>query len=176
MKREEDNGEVIHKSRYLSFFVKEEQYGIEISHINEIIAIMKITKVPRTPDFVEGVINLRGSIIPIVDIRGKFGIEKKEHDMNTAIIINEVAGVNIGFIVDRVEDVLTFDERDLSEPPKFGSHIDTSFIQSVAEVDSNVILILDMEKIFEDDELTKISEYEESKQIKQNNKDNSDES
>ena len=133
--------------------------------------MMKITKVPRTPAFVEGVINLRGSIIPIVDIRSKFGIEKKEHDMNTAIIINEVTGVNIGFIVDRVEDVLTLDDRDLSEPPKFGSHIDTSFIQSVAEVEKSVILILDMEKIFEDDELTMISEYEENKSSKkeQNN-------
>ncbi len=171
MKREEDNEEVTHKSRYLSFFVEDEQYGIEISHINEIIAIMKITQVPRTPEFVEGVINLRGSIIPIVDIRSKFGIKKKEHDMNTAIIINEVAGVNIGFIVDRVEDVLTFDERDLNEPPKFGSHIDTSFISNVAEIESSVILILDMEKIFEDDELTKICEYEE----KPINKENSDE-
>lgn len=172
MRREEDKEEVIHKSRYLSFFVKEEQYGIEISHINEIIAMMKITHVPRTPEFVEGVINLRGSIIPIVDIRCKFGIEKVEHDMNTAIIINEVSGVNIGFIVDRVEDVITFDERDLSEAPKFGAHIDTSFIRNVAEVDSNVILILDMEKIFEDDELTQISEYEDNKS---KNKDNGDE-
>ena len=157
------------KHRYLSFFVEDEQYGIEISHINEIIAMMKITHVPRTPAFVEGVINLRGSIIPIVDIRGKFGLEKKEHDMNTAIIINEVAGVNIGFIVDRVEDVLTFDEKDLNEPPKFGSHIDTSFIQSVAEVESSVILILDMEKVFEDDELTQISSFEENKSNKKEN-------
>lgn len=159
MESEEDD----HKHRYLSFFVKDEQYGIEISHINEIIAMMKITHVPRTPAFVEGVINLRGSIIPIVDIRGKFGLEKKEHDMNTAIIINEVTGMNIGFIVDRVEDVLTFDDKALSEPPKFGSHIDTSFIQSVAEVGTDVILILDMEKIFEDDELTQIGSFEESK-------------
>ena len=174
MKREdENNGEVVHRNRYLSFFVEEEQYGIEISHINEIIAMMKVTHVPRTPDFVEGVINLRGSIIPIVDIRGKFGLEKKEHDMNTAIIINEVGGVNIGFVVDRVEDVLTLDDRDLAEPPKFGSHIDTSFIQSVSEVDKSVILILDMEKIFEDDELTQISEY---KEPKSNKKEISDES
>ena len=172
MKREDvHNEEIVHKSRYLSFFVKDEMYGIGIAHINEIIAMMKITHVPRTPNFVEGVINLRGSIIPIVDIRGKFGIQKKEHDMNTAIIINEVSGVNIGFIVDRVEDVLTLDNRELSEPPKFGSHIDTSFIQSVAEVDKNVILILDIQKIFEDDELTMISEYEENKSSKkeQNN-------
>jgi purine-binding chemotaxis protein CheW len=154
------------RHRYLSFFVENEQYGIEISHINEIIAMMKITHVPRTPDFVEGVINLRGSIIPIVDIRGKFGLERKEHDMNTAIIINEVNGVNIGFIVDRVEDVLTFDEKDLREPPKFGSHIDTSYIQGVAEVGSGVILILDMEKVFEDDELTQISSLEDSKSNK----------
>jgi purine-binding chemotaxis protein CheW len=122
--------------------------------------------VPRTPAFVEGVINLRGSIIPIVDIRGKFGLEKKEHDMNTAIIINEVGDVNIGFIVDRVEDVLTFDEKDLREPPKFGSHIDTSYIQSVAEVGSSVILVLDMEKVFEDDELTQMSSLEDDKSKK----------
>jgi len=158
-----ENEEAGHRQRYLSFFVQDEQYGIEISHINEIIAMMKITHVPRTPSFVEGVINLRGSIIPIVDIRGKFGIEKKEHDMNTAIIINEVSGVNIGFIVDRVEDVLTFADKDLSEPPKFGSHIDTSFIKSVAEVGTDVILILDMEKVFEDDELTQMSSFEENK-------------
>lgn len=159
----ENEEESVQKRRYLSFFVADEQYGIEISHINEIIAVMNITHVPRTPSFVEGVINLRGSIIPIVDIRGKFGLEKKEHDMNTAIIINEVSGVNIGFIVDRVEDVLTFDIKDLNEPPKFGSHIDTSFIQSVAEVDSDVILILDMEKIFEDDELTQMGTFDGSK-------------
>ena len=159
----ENKEEAVKRHRYLSFFVEDEQYGIEISHINEIIAMMKITHVPRTPAFVEGVINLRGSIIPIVDIRAKFGLPKKERDMNTAIIINEVGDVNIGFIVDRVEDVLTFDEKDLNEPPKFGSHIDTSFIQSVAEVGSSVILILDMEKIFEDDELTQIGSLEENK-------------
>lgn len=161
-----ESGEGGGRHRYLSFFVKDEQYGIEISHINEIIAMMKITHVPRTPDFVEGVINLRGSIIPIVDIRGKFGIERKEYDMNTAIIINEVSGFNIGFIVDRVEDVLTFNDKDLSEPPKFGSHIDTSFIDSVAEVGSDVILILNMEKVFDDDELTQIGSYEERKSNK----------
>jgi purine-binding chemotaxis protein CheW len=165
----EKDEENVQRHRYLSFFVENEQYGIEISHINEIIAMMKITSVPRTPDFVEGVINLRGSIIPIVDIRSKFGLARKEHDMNTAIIINEVSGVNIGFVVDRVEDVLTFDEKDLGEPPKFGSHIDTSFIQSVAEVGSDVILILDMEKIFEDDELTQISSFEDSKSKKKEN-------
>jgi purine-binding chemotaxis protein CheW len=158
--------EVSKRHRYLSFFVEDEQYGIEISHINEIIAMMKITHVPRTPAFVEGVINLRGSIIPIVDIRGKFGLQRIEHDMNTAIIINEVGDVNIGFIVDRVEDVLTFDEKDLREPPKFGSHIDTSYIQSVAEAGSSVILILDMEKVFEDDELTQISSFEENRSKK----------
>ena len=161
MRTEEEHSEAGMKNRYLSFFVKDEQYGIEISHIKEIIAMMKITHVPRTPDFVEGVINLRGSIIPIVDIRGKFGIEKKEHDMNTAIIINEVADVNIGFVVDRVEDVLTIDDKDLSEPPKFGSHIDTSFILSVAEIGSDVLMILDLEKIFEEDELTRIGEMDE---------------
>lgn len=157
----DENAEGGLKKRYLTFFVKDEQYGIEISHIKEIIAMMKTTPVPRTPDFVEGVINLRGSIIPIVDIRSKFEIEKKEHDMNTAIIINEVEGVNIGFVVDRVEDVITFDDNDLSAPPKFGAHIDTSFIMNIAELESDVIMILDMAKLFAEDELTQIGYMEE---------------
>ena len=157
------NEEAVNKSRYLSFFVNEEQYGIDISHINEIIAMMDITEIPRTPEFVEGVINLRGSIIPIVDVRSKFGLKKRDHDMNTAIIINEVNGVGIGFIVDRVEDVLTLDNEDLSEAPEFGSNIDTSFIKHVSEVNKDVILILDMDKIFNNDELEQIGTLEEDK-------------
>ncbi len=158
MERENSkNKETVKRSRFLSFFVNEEQYGIDISSIKEIIAIMEITDIPRTPDFIEGVVNLRGLIIPVVDVRSKFGLEKKEHDMNTAIIIYEIKGVGIGFIVDRVEDVLTIDNDELSKPPEFGSNINTEFIKYVSEVDKNVILILDMDKIFEDDEISKIS-------------------
>lgn len=152
--------------RYLTFFVDDEQYGINISKIKEILAPINITNIPKTPDFVKGVINLRGSIIPVVDLRLKFGMEEKEMDMNTAIIIYEVNKASIGFIVDQVEDVLSLDSEHISETPRFGSNIDTSFIENVAEVDDDVIMLLNLEKIFEAEELLDISKLE--KEEKQN--------
>ena len=147
-------------ARYLTFFVKEEQYGVDISRIKEIIAPINITHIPKTPEYVKGVINLRGSIIPVVDVRIKFGLEEKEMDMETAIIIYEVNRVSIGFIVDNVEDVLPIESKNISDAPSFGTNIDTSFIEKVAEVDKNVIMLLNLEKIFEAEELLNISALE----------------
>lgn len=155
-------------SRYLTFFVDNEQYGVDISRIKEIIAPMNITHIPRTPVYVKGVINLRGSVIPVVDVRLKFGMEEKEMDMETAIIIYEVNNVSIGFIVDNVEDVLSIDAKNISDSPSFGSGIDTSFIESVAEVDNEVIMLLNLEKIFEAGELLEISKLEKDEKQDQN--------
>ena len=147
-------------NRFLTFFVADEQYGIEISKIKEILAPINITHIPKTPNFVKGVINLRGSIIPVVDIRLKFEMQEREMDIETAIIIYEIDKVSIGFIVDRVEDVLTLDESHISEAPRFGANIDTSFIENVAEVDDDVIMLLNLEKVFEAEELLDISKLE----------------
>jgi purine-binding chemotaxis protein CheW len=147
-------------TRYLTFFVEDERYGVDISRIKEIIAPINITHIPKTPLYVKGVINLRGSIIPVVDVRLKFGMQEKEIDMETAIIIYEVNKVSIGFIVDSVEDVLSIDSKNVSDSPSFGSGIDTSFIESVAEVDNDVIMLLNLEKIFEAEELLNISKLE----------------
>lgn len=147
-------------NRFLTFFVDEEQYGIAISRIKEIIAPIAITKIPKTPDFVKGVINLRGSIIPVVDIRLKFEMDARDMTEETAIIIYQVKKVLIGFIVDKVEDVLTLDDEHISDAPKFGSNIDTSFIENIAEVDNDVIMLLNLEKIFEPQELLEISKLE----------------
>ena len=152
--------ELVTANRYLTFFVDEEQYGIDISKIKEIIAPINITYIPKTPDFVKGVINLRGSIIPVVDIRLKFGMTEKEMDVETAIIIYEVDKTSIGFIVDYVEDVLSIDEKHISDAPRFGSSIDTSFVENIAEVDNTVIMLLNLEKIFEAEELLDISKLE----------------
>ena len=148
------------KERYLTFFLGEEQYGISIDRIKEIIAMMKVTQVPKTPHYMRGVINLRGSIIPVVDTRLRFGMEPQEETMHTAIIIVEVEKVNIGFIVDRVEEVASIDTALLSEPPKFGSHIDTDFICSMAQIEENVVMILDVLKLFEADELVSIEQIQ----------------
>ncbi|PHM16959.1 MAG: chemotaxis protein CheW [Sulfuricurvum sp. PD_MW2] len=150
------------RERYLTFFLGEEQYGIAIDRIKEIIAIMKVTNVPKTPEYMRGVINLRGSIIPVVDTRLRFGMEPKNEDMHTAIVIVEVEKVNIGFIVDRVEEVASIDSANLSEPPKFGSHVDSDFICSIAQIDEKVIMILDVLKLFEADELIGIEQIQQT--------------
>ena len=148
------------KERYLTFFLGEEQYGIAIDRIKEIIAIMKVTYVPKTPAYMRGVINLRGSIIPVVDTRLRFAMEPKEADMNTTIIIVEVEKVNIGFIVDRVEEVASIDAAHLGEAPKFGSNVDTDFICAMAQIGENVVMILDVLKLFEADELVSLEQIQ----------------
>lgn len=152
------------RERYLTFYLGNEQYGIAIDKIKEIIAMMKITNVPKIPSYMRGVINLRGSIIPVVDTRLRFNMEHREADMNTTIIIVEVEKVSIGFIVDRVEEVSSIDSSNLSEPPKFGNNIDTDFICSVAQIEDQVVMILDVLKLFEADELLSI-ELIQQKQI-----------
>jgi len=159
--------ELASANRFLTFFVEDEQYGIDISKIKEIIAPINITHIPKTPDFVKGVINLRGSIIPVVDVRLKFEMTGRDMDMETAIIIYEVDKVSIGFIVDKVEDVLTLDEKHISDAPRFGSNIDTSFIENVAEVDDDVIMLLNLEKIFDPEELLDISKLEREEKQKE---------
>lgn len=156
----EQNTAQSRRERYLTFFLGEEQYGIAIDRIKEIIAIMKVTNVPKTPEYMRGVINLRGSIIPVVDTRLRFGMETKEEDMHTAIVIVEVDKVNIGFIVDRVEEVASIDSAALSDPPKFGNNIDTDFICSMAQMDENVVMILDVLKLFEADELISLEQIQ----------------
>ena len=153
------------RERYLTFFLGEEQYGIAIDQIKEIIAMMKVTYVPKTPPFMRGVINLRGAIIPVVDTRLRFGMELVEPTMHTAIIIVEIKKVMIGFVVDRVEEVASIDASHLSEPPKFGSHIDTDFISAMAQIDENVVMILDVLKLFEADELVSLEQIQQTQTV-----------
>lgn len=147
-------------SRFLTFFIDDECYGLNISNVKEIIASMNITNVPKTPDYIKGVINLRGTVIPIVDVRLKFGMDERAYDINTAIVINEIDNVSIGFVVDRVEDVLSIKHSLLTDPPKFGSSVDTSFIENVAQIDKSVVMILNLKKIFEQDELVEIAKMD----------------
>jgi purine-binding chemotaxis protein CheW len=151
-------------SRYLTFFVDEEQYGLNIANVKEIIASMNITSVPKTPPYIKGVINLRGAVIPVIDVRIKFGLKEKEHDVNTAIIINVIDNVSIGFIVDRVEDVLSINAAQLTDAPRFGASVDTTFIENVAEVNDHVIMILNLKRIFEQDELVDIASIEKTEE------------
>jgi purine-binding chemotaxis protein CheW len=160
MRTSKSDQQVKEISRFLTFFIDDEQYGLDISRIKEIIALMNITQIPKTPDFVKGVINLRGSIIPVVDVRLKFGMEAKEKTIETAIVIYEIDHVSIGFIVDRVDDVFTIDTDSISAAPDFGTSIDTTFISGIAEVEEGVIMILDLKNIFDNNELTLVGQME----------------
>ena len=143
----------VRKDRYLTFYLENELYGMDIMSVQEIIAMMKTTKVPKTPKCVKGVMNLRGNIIPVVELRSKFEMSEKEPSMYTAIVIVKIDGTSIGFVVDRVEEVVTIGEDQLSEPPKFGASVNASYLQKMAQNGKEVIMILDLNSIFADEEL-----------------------
>jgi purine-binding chemotaxis protein CheW len=115
--------------------------------------MMKTTKVPKTPKCVKGVMNLRGNIIPVVELRSKIEMPEKEAGMYTAIVIVKIDGTSIGFVVDRVEEVVTMGEDQLSEPPKFGAAVNASYLKKMAQNGKEPIMILDLNSIFADDEL-----------------------
>jgi purine-binding chemotaxis protein CheW len=124
-----------------------EKYGLEILAVKEIIGYQKAIPVHKTPDYVKGVLNLRGQIIPVIDLSVRFGISEKEHTMYSAIIIATIHGTSLGFIVDEVNEVANVPEENLSNPPEFGSSVDVSYLSKVAQIDKEVIMILDMNRI-----------------------------
>jgi purine-binding chemotaxis protein CheW len=150
-------------SQYLTFTLREELFALNIGSVKEVLEHTKITKVPRTPAFMKGVINLRGHAVPIVDMRLKFGMSEGEITVNTCIIIVEVAAgqgeiVQIGALVDSVREVIEMKENEVEPPPKMGLSVDTDFIRGMAKQEEDFVLILDVEKIFSSDELAAVSE------------------
>lgn len=142
--------------RFLTFYLGEEAYGVSIAAVKEIIALMKTTRVPKSPPYLRGVMNLRGIIIPVVDMRARFGMPAVEPTMHTAIIIVRIGNDNIGFVVDHVEEVCAATSEQMSEPPTFGTEIDAGYIQKMIRTEKEVIMILDLEHIFSEDELAEL--------------------
>jgi purine-binding chemotaxis protein CheW len=152
----------IEGGKFFSFFLDDEEYGFQVLKVMEIIGIHDITRVPRTPRFVKGVINLRGRIIPVVDLRLKFGMEEKPYDQETCIIVVEITRddtpVTMGVIVDRVSEVLDIDAEHIEHTPSFGTDIDTDFILGIGRtVEKKVIIILDVDRILSSREVAVIS-------------------
>ena len=149
------------KNRYLTFVLENEQYGVEILRVKEIIGYQTATHIPRTPAYVLGVLNLRGVIIPVIDLRTKLGMDKSEPSTYTAIIIAQIHGSSIGFVVDQVQEVAAFGEEEISDAPEFGSQTDTAYIAGVAKSEKRVVMLLNLECIFDSQEaqqLQKLSE------------------
>ena len=146
-----------HLEKYLTFIVDNEIYGLEILKVREIVAMLHISKVPLVPNYVKGVINLRGKVIPVIDIRLKFKMEDINYDEHTTIIIVDVDEISVGFIVDETSEVVKIKQENLMPPPKFGTTIDTSFLKSMAKTEDNITMIVDLEKLFSSDEIQSLS-------------------
>ena len=145
------------EGKYLTFSLDSEEYGIGILKIKEIIGVMPITTVPQTPDFVKGVINLRGKVIPVVDLRLRFGMEPIDYTERTCIIVVEVAGeagnVVIGIVVDSVSEVLNIKGDDIEDTPTFGAKLDTDYILGMAKMEGGVKILLDIDRVLRRDEI-----------------------
>ncbi len=145
------------EGKYLTFSLVEEEYGIGILKIKEIIGMMPITPVPQTPEHVKGVINLRGKVIPVVDLRLRFGMESIEYDERTCIIVVEITGqaetVQIGIVVDSVSEVLNIKGEDVEETPTFGTKLNTDFILGMAKMEGGVKILLDIDKVLSNEEI-----------------------
>jgi purine-binding chemotaxis protein CheW len=137
--------------KYLTFALGNEEYGIAILKVREIIGLLEVTAVPHTPSSVKGVINLRGRVIPVLDLRIKFGMVAKEYDERTCIIVVEVDGltgvVQIGMLVDSVSEVLNIDEEEIEPPPAFGGNADKGNIMGMAKVKNKVKMLLDIDRV-----------------------------
>jgi purine-binding chemotaxis protein CheW len=145
------------EGKYLTFFLNEEEYGISILKVREIIGMMPVTSVPLAPEFIKGVINLRGKVIPIVDLRRKFGMPDAEYTDRTCIIVVEIKGTSsqipMGIVVDSVSEVLNIRASDIEETPSFGGALKAEYILGIGKMDGGIKILLDIDKVLNSDEI-----------------------
>jgi len=143
--------------KYLTFSLAGEEYGIGILKIKEIIGMMPVTTVPQTPEFLNGVINLRGKVIPVVELRLRFGMEAADYTERTCIIVVEISGasgkIQIGIVVDSVSEVLNIKGEDIEETPTFGAKLNISYILGMAKMEGGVKILLDIDQVLSNEEI-----------------------
>ncbi len=156
------------EGKYLTFTLAGEEYGIGIKKVREIVGMMTVTHVPQTPHYVKGVINLRGKVIPIVDLRLKFGMEPMEYTERTCIIVVEIAGegktIAMGIVVDSVSEVLNIRNGEIDDTPAFGSNLDTDYILGMAKMAGGVKILLDIDRVLGETEFSAIGHLSQSQQ------------
>lgn len=134
-------------SKFLTFYLNNEEYGLDILKVREIVGLVDITPVPRVPDYIRGVINLRGRVVPVLDMRVRFGMEAVEATYETCIIVVQAAGLEMGLVVDRVSDVVEIAETDTEDVPDFGADIPTDYLLGVGKSDGAIRLLLDADRV-----------------------------
>ena len=144
--------------QYLTFQLGDEVFALDVSHVREILELTTVTKVPRTPEYMRGVINLRGSVVPVLDMRLKFGLSRTEETVNTCIVVVEASFEGehtiIGALVDSVQEVFGLEPGEIEPAPKIGTRLKTDFIMGMGKKGDRFIIILDMDKVFSSAELT----------------------
>lgn len=145
------------ENQFLTFKVADEEYGVDVLKVQEIIRYREPTKMPNAPDIVKGVINFRGEVIPMVDLRKKFNLELIDYDDFTVVIILEVKSKIVGIIVDMVSDMLSFNDEDIQTNLEFGSHVDMKFIKGMARLEDRLIILLYLDKLLSFEEYKAIS-------------------
>ena len=146
------------KDRYLTFVLGEECYGIEIKYVTEIIGMHAIAVIPEIPDYVKGIINLRGKIIPVIDVRIRFKKEVKSYNDRTCVIVVDINDLSIGLIVDSVAEVLTIPEQEIVDPPRINKGVNNRYIKKIGKVGNEVKLLLDCDKLLTDTDLELLNE------------------
>ncbi len=150
------------EGKYLTFALGPEEYGLEILKVREIICYMEITAVPQTPHYVKGVVNLRGQVIPVVDLRAKFGMETTDITEETCIIVVEIGrdsrNFSTGIVVDHVQEVLDIAGEDIEDAPQFGSAVNTDFILGMGKIGESVKILLDIDKVLAGDDFGSFGE------------------
>lgn len=146
----------------VSFVIESEEFGIDILKVQEIIRPVAITRVPNAPTFVEGVINLRGRIVPVIDLRKRFGLAEREQDQHTRIIVVELSDRVVGFMMDAVKEVIRVDAGIIEPPPDLAIGIDTHYIKGVAKLADRLLILLDLEEVLTADEKQAVRAAEEA--------------
>ncbi len=148
------------EGKYLSFTLATEEYGIGIMKIKEIIGMMPITSVPQMPAYMKGVVNLRGKVIPVIDLRSRFGMKSAEYTERTCIIVVEIEGktatILVGIVVDAVSEVLNIRAENIEDAPSFGASIDTGYILGMAKMEGGVKILLDIDRVLAEEEVNRL--------------------
>jgi purine-binding chemotaxis protein CheW len=131
----------------VSFNIGEEEFGVDILKVQEINRMPEVTQVPNAPEYVDGVINLRGKVIPVIDLRRRFGIERREHDKNTRIVVVDLNGTVVGFVVDAVKEVLRIPRSVMEPPPSLTTDVNADYITGVGKLDDRLLILLDLERV-----------------------------
>ncbi len=151
---DEDDFDDAQKDRFMTFLIGEQNFGFEILHVTEIVGLDDITEVPDVPNYVKGMINLRGNVIPVIDVRLRFGMEPKEYDARTCVIVVTLDRATVGMVVDSVNEVSVFRDEDISVPPQGGKNsLDGDYIKGMGKQGDNVTILLDIMELLYGDNL-----------------------